>query len=57
MKSGTRPTFRHATRALLEEVRDGDMVITLGAGNVYRAGERLVELLRERGGATEATAQ
>jgi UDP-N-acetylmuramate--alanine ligase len=47
-----------ATRSLLEEVRDGDMVITLGAGNVYRAGERLVELLRERGGQTvEAAAQ
>ncbi len=45
-----------ATRALLEEVREGDMVITLGAGNVYRAGEQLVELLRERGGKTEATA-
>jgi UDP-N-acetylmuramate--alanine ligase len=47
-----------ATRALLEEVRDGDMVITLGAGNVFRAGEQLVELLKERGGMTEeATAQ
>ena len=47
-----------ATRALLEEVRDGDMVITLGAGNVYRAGEKLVELLQERGGESEeATAQ
>jgi UDP-N-acetylmuramate--alanine ligase len=47
-----------ATQALLEEVREGDMVITLGAGNVYRVGERLVELLKERGGKTEeATAQ
>jgi UDP-N-acetylmuramate--alanine ligase len=49
-----------ATRALLEEVHEGDMVITLGAGHVYRAGERLVELLRERGGkseTSEATAQ
>ncbi|HEX8687645.1 MAG TPA: UDP-N-acetylmuramate--L-alanine ligase, partial [Pyrinomonadaceae bacterium] len=45
-----------ASRALLEEVREGDMVITLGAGNVYRAGEQLVELLRERGGEPEATA-
>ncbi|HEX8285085.1 MAG TPA: UDP-N-acetylmuramate--L-alanine ligase [Pyrinomonadaceae bacterium] len=42
-----------ATRALLEEVREGDMVITLGAGNVYRAGEQLVELLKERGGESE----
>ncbi|HEX6183969.1 MAG TPA: UDP-N-acetylmuramate--L-alanine ligase [Pyrinomonadaceae bacterium] len=47
-----------ATQALLEEVREGDMVITLGAGNVYRVGEQLVELLKERGGKTEeATAQ
>lgn len=37
-----------ATRALLEEARDNDMVITLGAGNVYRVGESLVELLKER---------
>jgi len=39
-----------AARALLEEVRPGDMVITLGAGNVSRAGEQLVEMLRERDG-------
>src|SRR5829696_4360325 len=45
-----------ATQALLEEVREGDMVITLGAGNVYRAGENLVELLRGRDGKSEATA-
>src|ERR1051325_9670465 len=37
-----------ATQALLDEVRENDMVITLGAGNVYRAGEKLVELLKER---------
>jgi UDP-N-acetylmuramate--alanine ligase len=46
-----------ATRALLDEAREGDMVITLGAGNVYRAGERLVELLGERGEKSEASAQ
>jgi UDP-N-acetylmuramate--alanine ligase len=45
-----------ATQALLEETRENDMVITLGAGNVYRAGENLVELLKERGGKPEATA-
>ncbi|HEX8354891.1 MAG TPA: UDP-N-acetylmuramate--L-alanine ligase [Pyrinomonadaceae bacterium] len=45
-----------ATRALLEEVREGDMVITLGAGNVYRAGEQLVELLKDRDAGTGATA-
>jgi UDP-N-acetylmuramate--alanine ligase len=35
-----------AARALVEEARPGDMVITLGAGNVYRAGEQLLELLK-----------
>ncbi len=37
-----------ATRALLEEVKPGDMVITLGAGNVYRVSDALPELLKER---------
>ncbi|HEV3468158.1 MAG TPA: UDP-N-acetylmuramate--L-alanine ligase [Pyrinomonadaceae bacterium] len=41
-------SIEEATRALLEEARPGDMVITLGAGNVYRVGDRLVELLKER---------
>ncbi|HEY0172124.1 MAG TPA: UDP-N-acetylmuramate--L-alanine ligase [Pyrinomonadaceae bacterium] len=51
-------SIEDATRALSEEVREDDMVITLGAGNVYRVGERLVELLKERGGKSEeATAQ
>jgi UDP-N-acetylmuramate--alanine ligase len=48
-------TVEDATQALLSEVHDGDMVITLGAGNVYRAGEKLVELLKEREGRTEAS--
>src|ERR671939_217778 len=39
-----------AAEALLAEVHEHDMVITLGAGNVYRAGEKLVELLKERDG-------
>jgi UDP-N-acetylmuramate--alanine ligase len=37
-----------ATERLLETVRDGDVVLTLGAGNVWTAGE---ELLKRRGGA------
>ncbi|MDQ3806063.1 MAG: UDP-N-acetylmuramate--L-alanine ligase [Acidobacteriota bacterium] len=41
-------SVEEATRALLEEARPGDMVITLGAGNVYRVGDKLVELLKER---------
>ncbi len=46
-----------ATQALLNEVREDDMVITLGAGNVYRAGENLVELLKEREPRAEAKGQ
>jgi UDP-N-acetylmuramate--alanine ligase len=45
-----------ATQALLNEVHENDMVITLGAGNVHRVGENLVELLKEREGKTEASA-
>jgi UDP-N-acetylmuramate--alanine ligase len=40
----------NATKALLEELKPNDMVITLGAGNVYRVGEQLPELLRGREG-------
>ncbi len=35
-----------AAEALREQVREGDLVITLGAGPVYRAGEQILELLR-----------
>ena len=38
-----------AVKALLSEAHNGDMVITLGAGNVYRAGEELIELLNKNG--------
>jgi UDP-N-acetylmuramate--alanine ligase len=50
-------TIEEATQALLNEVRPGDMVITLGAGNVYRVGDRLPELLREREEKSEAKGQ
>src|ERR671927_532883 len=51
-------SIEDATQALLAEAHENDMVITLGAGNVYRAGENLVELLQGRGGKSgEATAQ
>ncbi len=35
-----------APEALVRTVRDGDLVITLGAGSVHRAGDQLLELLR-----------
>jgi UDP-N-acetylmuramate--alanine ligase len=38
-----------AADILRQQVREGDMVITLGAGPVYRAGEQLLTLLRGRG--------
>lgn len=38
-----------AAEALSDQVRAGDLVVTLGAGPVYRAGEQLLVLLRERG--------
>jgi UDP-N-acetylmuramate--alanine ligase len=43
-------SVEEATQALLAEVRPNDMVITLGAGNVYRVGENLLERLREEKG-------
>ena len=38
-----------AVKALVSEARPGDMVVTLGAGNVYQAGEQLLELLKKNG--------
>jgi UDP-N-acetylmuramate--alanine ligase len=38
-----------SVKALLSEAHSGDMVITLGAGNVFRAGEELIELLGRNG--------
>lgn len=38
-----------AAEVLRSQVRAGDLVITLGAGPVYRVGEQLIELLRGQG--------
>jgi UDP-N-acetylmuramate--alanine ligase len=35
---------------LLEETREGDVFLTLGAGNIYQTGEALLEKLKEREG-------
>jgi UDP-N-acetylmuramate--alanine ligase len=35
-----------AAELLLNQVREGDLFLTLGAGNVYRAGDQLLELLK-----------
>ena len=34
--------------SLVEEVREGDVVLTLGAGNIWQTGEELLKRLRER---------
>jgi UDP-N-acetylmuramate--alanine ligase len=39
-------TLDGAAEVLGQQVRSGDLVITLGAGPVYRAGEQLLELLK-----------
>jgi UDP-N-acetylmuramate--alanine ligase len=33
---------------LKEEVQEGDVVLTLGAGNIWQTGEALLEKLKER---------
>jgi len=41
-----------AAEALRQQVREGDLVVTLGAGPVFRAGEELLSLLRTKGAGT-----
>jgi UDP-N-acetylmuramate-alanine ligase len=36
-----------AGKALMERVEPGDLVITCGAGNIYQAGEMLLEELKK----------
>jgi UDP-N-acetylmuramate--alanine ligase len=36
--------------SLVEEVREGDVVLTLGAGNIWQTGEELLKRLQERDG-------
>jgi len=42
------PEVDDVAEALIGEVREGDVALTLGAGPVYRAGERLLELLEKK---------
>jgi UDP-N-acetylmuramate--alanine ligase len=39
------PDAASAGEALLSRVRPGDMVITMGAGDIFKAGRRLLEKL------------
>jgi UDP-N-acetylmuramate--alanine ligase len=43
-----------APEMLRDQLREGDMFITLGAGTVYRAGEQMLALLREQTGDAKA---
>ncbi len=36
-------------KALYDFVKPGDMIITMGAGSIYRAGEELIQLVEEKG--------
>jgi UDP-N-acetylmuramate--alanine ligase len=45
--------YTKIARYLIEIVEKGDLVITMGAGNIYLAGEDLVEKLVENQGATK----
>jgi len=41
-------TLERAVEAALQQARPGDAVLTLGAGNVWQAGDRLLEGLKQR---------
>jgi UDP-N-acetylmuramate--alanine ligase len=41
-------SLEQAAETVRDQVHSGDLVITMGAGTVYRAADRLVNLLRER---------
>jgi UDP-N-acetylmuramate--alanine ligase len=49
------PNTEALLRDLSEHVRPGDLVLTLGAGNVWQVGERFLKLLIERGGRRQGT--
>lgn len=43
------PDLQALVRELYEDARPGDMIFTMGAGNIYQAGEALIQLIREKG--------
>jgi UDP-N-acetylmuramate--alanine ligase len=43
-------TLENAERILLEQVQPGDVVITLGAGDGYLIGERILKKLNNQAG-------
>ena len=41
--------MERGVEALLAVAQEGDLVLTLGAGSVWQAGEKVLERLREEG--------
>ena len=41
-------TLPDGVESILEVASPGDLVLTLGAGNVWQAGDRILERLREK---------
>ena len=42
-------TVEGVSQALYDFVKPGDMIITMGAGSIYRAGEELIQLVKDKG--------
>ena len=42
-------TVEGVSQALYDFVTPGDMIITMGAGSIYRAGEELIQLVKDKG--------
>ena len=42
------PTFEEITDYIVKNAEDGDLVITLGGGNVYKCANMIVEKLKEK---------
>ena len=43
------PTFEEISRFVVENAKEGDLVITMGGGDVYKCARRIRELLAEKG--------
>jgi UDP-N-acetylmuramate--alanine ligase len=42
------PSFEEIAKYLVENTAPGDLVITMGAGDVYKIGNILVDMLKEK---------
>jgi len=42
------PSEQAVIKGVLEDLRPGDMILTVGAGSVWRIGDKLVEAIRGR---------